>query len=116
MPPTADQRAKRRDAYLRSTYGVTEQEYQMLLRLQQGVCWICHRPPKARRLSVDHRHTKGERKLPTEQRRKLIRANVRGLLCSFCNRGLQVFRDKAELFSRAAQYLTTWPAKEVISE
>lgn len=31
--------------------------------------------------------------------------SVRGLLCPKCNRGLEFFRDKPELFDKAAKYL-----------
>lgn len=33
------------------------------------------------------------------------RESVRGLLCPKCNRGLEFFRDKPELFDKAAKYL-----------
>lgn len=64
-----------------------------MLRLQGGVCAICKKPPKTRRLSVDHRHDKAN---PV----------VRGLACMNCNyrllgRGL----DNAELHRAAAAYL-----------
>ena len=44
--------------------------YKKLFRAQGGVCWFCGRPPKRRRLCLDHNHKTGK---------------IRGLLCAFCN-------------------------------
>lgn len=38
-------------------------------------------------------------------RRWAKKESVRGLLCPKCNRGLEFFRDKPELFDKAAKYL-----------
>lgn len=67
-----------------------EGEYGLLLRMQDGVCAICWRPPRKYKLSVDHDHRSGE---------------VRGLLCHRCNRGLQWFGDDATRLNRAAHYV-----------
>jgi len=55
----------------RSRLGLTLDDYERLLATQGGVCAICERPPKKRRLHVDHDHATGK---------------VRGLLCFTCNR------------------------------
>ena len=55
----------------RSRVGLTADQYDELLARQAGVCAICGKPPKTRRLHVDHDHA--------TQR-------VRGLLCFVCNR------------------------------
>ncbi len=55
-----------------STYGITKEEYERLLRFQNGVCWICGRQPQTKRLAVDHDHKTGA---------------VRGLLCANNERG-----------------------------
>jgi Recombination endonuclease VII len=59
---------------LRSSYGLTVEQYQEMVRQQNGVCAICGRPPKGgkktKRLSVDHCHKTGR---------------IRGLLCTRCN-------------------------------
>jgi hypothetical protein len=66
-----------RNAYLYSTYGITEQEYDRLLAEQGGTCAVCHGPQIERNGSVyfhvDHNHTTGA---------------VRGLVCILCNRQL----------------------------
>lgn len=73
-----------------------------MLEAQDGGCAICGRPPKNQRLSVDHDHKTGL---------------VRGLLCWTCNhRVLGNVRDNVELLMKAAAYLTTPPAVDVIGE
>lgn len=62
-----------RDAYLRRTYGITEEDYERLLQRQKRRCAVCRRDASGfiSRLNVDHDHNTGE---------------VRGLLCTNCNR------------------------------
>lgn len=55
---------------LRLRYGMTENLYNEMLVKQCGKCNICHKPPKYKRLSVDHCHTTGR---------------IRALLCNECN-------------------------------
>lgn len=87
-----------RDRYLRTTYGLTQAEYDELVAHQDGKCAICGSPGK---LVVDHDHRQNGR--------------VRGLLCSFlCNyrllaRGL----DNARLHESAAKYLADPPAARI---
>jgi hypothetical protein len=74
-------------------YGLTIADYDRMVTAQQGVCWICTRPPSGgghRRLVVDHCHATGR---------------VRGLLCNLCNRGLGAFRDDPTLLASAIRYL-----------
>lgn len=66
----------------------------MILRIQHGVCAICHRPPSPTRcLDIDHNHKTGA---------------IRGLLCHLCNRGLAFFREAMDLL-RANDYLQRTP-------
>jgi hypothetical protein len=83
------------DKYLRRHYGIGADEYKRLLALNEGRCWICNKPPRSRRLSVDHDHKLG----------KGNPAAVRGLLCFKHNIGLQRFGDDPVLLRRAADYL-----------
>ncbi len=72
-------------------YGITEQDYQVLLAKQNGVCAICVNVcASGRRLAVDHCHTT---------------LAVRGLLCTKCNRGVGLFADSAARLRAAADYL-----------
>ena len=70
------------------------EEYERQLKEQGGGCWICHRPPKKKRLAGDHSHLTGKR---------------RALLCYVCNRflvgAIERFRVDPE---RLALYFKTF--------
>jgi hypothetical protein len=87
---------------LKVRYGITPEQYDALLEWQGGVCAICGKKPRGQaRLAVDHDHATGE---------------VYGLLCSKCNyRLLGVHRRDPALYTRAAEYLTVPPARQVLS-
>lgn len=76
-------RAKR-DYDLRRKYGIGVDEYDCLYEQQGGVCGLCGKEETARHrntlfsLAVDHDHSTGQ---------------VRGLLCSRCNRVLGQIED-----------------------
>jgi len=84
-------------------YGVGPGDYERQLAAQGGVCAGCGprtgRNGRTKRLAWDHNHTTGE---------------VRGLLCSTCNRTVGAFRDDAETFQRLADYLRNPPARAVL--
>jgi hypothetical protein len=61
----------KRRAYNLKQFGLTVEQYDEMLRRQGGVCAVCGRPPKVRRLNVDHDHA-------TDR--------VRCLACHLCNR------------------------------
>ena len=76
---------------LKRKYGLTVEEYEMMLNEQEGVCAICRKPPtKDRRLAVDHCHKAG---------------HIRGLLCTRCNVALGLFDEDAGRVLRAYDYL-----------
>lgn len=67
-----------------------------MLELQGGVCAICKKPPKKKRLEVDHDHRSGI---------------VRGLLCWKCNHLLlPPSGDDPALMRAASEYLEKPPA------
>ncbi|MCX4993427.1 endonuclease domain-containing protein [Streptomyces sp. NBC_00568] len=70
-----------------STYGLTEEEYDVMLAAQGGGCAMCGKVCRTgRQLAVDHDHLSGR---------------VRGLLCVACNQALGVYeaiRETAERF------------------
>jgi hypothetical protein len=71
-------------------YGITEQQYEMLLEVQGGVCAICKQScPSGRMLAVDHDHNTGR---------------VRGLLCMVCNNKLGHLENK-DWIEKAMKYL-----------
>ena len=61
---------KGKDYRFREVYGITLDEYEVLLARQGGVCGVCGKAPVKNWLSVDHDHETGK---------------VRGLLCMNCN-------------------------------
>ena len=82
-----------RDAVLRRKYGISQAEYDAMLRAQGGGCAICgNASPESRHkfFCVDHDHRTGR---------------TRRLLCDPCNIGLGKFKDSPELLRRAAIYL-----------
>ncbi len=101
-----------RDKYLRARYGITEQEYEIILASQGGTCGVCRRAPFNRRLSVDHKHVHRDKL----HRGKECRPRVRGLLCWRCNTALPKLQDNADLFRKAATYLDTMPAQSILQK
>jgi len=94
-----ERRLRQRAYYLRSTYGITLDEYDDLYEKQNGLCAICGGSELEmglslegvpRLLAVDHDHD-------TDR--------VRGLLCRQCNVGLGHFKDDPTLLRLAAGYL-----------
>ena len=82
---------------LMTVYGMTVEEYDTLLAMQNIRCAICEAKPRKARLAVDHNHKTGE---------------VRGLLCSRCNHKLLgSAKESPELLRRAALYLERPPAR-----
>lgn len=82
---------------LRRKFGITVEEYDAMLAVQNYVCGMCGRPEKVRRngrvlgLSVDHDHVTGE---------------IRELLCVRCNQALGVVEAYG---CSAAEYLGNGP-------
>ena len=87
-------RTKRRhkDSALRRKFGITHDEYDLMLLKQDNECAICRRKPRngEKSLVVDHDHKTGV---------------VRGLLCGKCNTSLGTFGDSIEGLERAITYL-----------
>lgn len=101
--------ARQHERRIMATYGLREGEYSLLYFGQGGKCAICRvATGRARRLAVDHDHAVAEM--------RGMRASVRGLLCSGCNRMLGRFRDDSDALMRAAEYLRDWPAKRILNE
>lgn len=77
--------------WLKWKFGITPEDYELMLAVQGGVCAICEQPsPRRTRLDIDHDHATGE---------------IRGLLCTFCNRAIGMLRDRPIVAARAARYL-----------
>lgn len=84
---------KRNNHYARE-YGISLDQYNELLKAQEGKCSICGatdpRHSHKESLIVDHCHKTGA---------------IRGLLCSPCNVALGHFQDSPSLLRTAAAYL-----------
>ena len=77
-----------RNLKLKHRYGITLEEYNNMIKIQNGKCKICGTSSK--KLCVDHNHT-------TKQ--------IRGLLCDNCNSGLGFFYDNPSFLKYAIDYL-----------
>lgn len=94
-----------RAVMLKVNYGMTLDEYDLLLGAQNGKCAICDEPPKEVRrgrhatlseaLDVDHDPNGG---------------TIRGLLCQSCNRGLAELQDDPSRLKKAIAYLEAPPS------
>ncbi len=74
----------------KSLYGITQEEYDQLLKQHRGRCAICKGTNNGKTLHVDHDHRTGK---------------VRGLLCTNCNHGIGKFGDDPQLMCTAIRYL-----------
>lgn len=83
-----DNKLKRLDWRFKKLYGITFDEYSVMVIEQLGCCFICKLPTYE--LGVDHNHKTNK---------------VRRLLCGSCNRGIGLLRDSPELCEMAAAYL-----------
>jgi hypothetical protein len=84
---------KRRETKLLEKYGITNDDYDRMLELQDGKCAICGTTEpgaKKKYFCVDHCHTTKK---------------VRQLLCTTCNVGLSRFYDNPDFLREAALYL-----------
>lgn len=84
-----EERKKRRTYQLKHLYGLTQEEYESLVKMQNAKCAICGKD-KSEPLNVDHDHT------------TLI---IRGLLCRECNRAIGFFGDDPKNLIKASEYL-----------
>ena len=83
---------RRKNNNLKRTFGITLDDYYVMLKEQGGGCKICGKAEGAtKKLDVDHCHTTGR---------------IRGLLCENCNRGLGLFYDNPDRLRMAADYLS----------
>ena len=83
---------KRKSYVLKSATGVTDTQYQDLLKLQDYKCAICNKTiaENQKNLGVDHCHTTNI---------------IRGLLCNNCNLGIGYFQDDINILRKTIEYL-----------
>lgn len=89
----SDNRARAR----RQKYNTTDEDYESMMLVQEGLCAICNQPELRKRrdgtdcpLVVDHCHRTGR---------------IRALLCSGCNLGIGHFREDVDVMREAIAYL-----------
>lgn len=97
---TAKYVATSRRAHWKHKYGITPEQYGVMLKEQDEVCAICKQPETAvnrvgqvKLLGVDHNHTT---------------KNLRGLLCDSCNKALGNMHDSRARLQSAIEYLNRY--------
>jgi hypothetical protein len=93
--PSNSARARKNNS-LKTTYGITIEQFEALYAQQNGECAICgtHKSLEFKRMKdslvVDHDHQTNA---------------VRGLLCQTCNSGMGQLKDSVDLLEKAIHYL-----------
>lgn len=85
---------------LKFKFGLTIEDYSLLLEAQDGVCAICGKDQLAKEgknLSVDHCHST---------------LKIRGLLCTSCNTMLGLTMEKTEVLYKAIEYIEFYKNNE----
>lgn len=91
-----EHKRRHRRSNLKRLYGLSLEQYDELLKQQNGCCWICGTDKPGGNhgnhgyLAVDHNHKTGE---------------LRGLLCSQCNLGVGHVRDNVDIVAEMINYL-----------
>lgn len=84
----------KRHYYLMRKFGISEEQYNKMLEEQNHSCAICKSKDsgdkRTTRLAVDHCHTTKD---------------IRGLLCSACNKAIGLLRDSPDILQSAIKYL-----------
>ena len=82
---------KQKGYWLKNKYGITLDEYEDLLTVQNNKCAICGTPePTGYNWHVDHCHKTG---------------SVRGILCSKCNQALGLVNENIEILKSMEKYI-----------
>lgn len=77
---------------LRNWYGITIDQYEQMIKSQDGLCAICSKIlDLGRGTHLDHWHSGDQR--------------IRQVLCNFCNSGLGMFKEDKETMLKAVAYL-----------
>lgn len=87
----------KKEAFIKSVYGITLSDYEAMLKKQGGVCAICGQKETRKnkytgicKLHIDHDHKTGK---------------FRGLLCHACNFAIGLFNDNTDILKSAILYL-----------
>ena len=93
-------------------YGISQDDWIALLKVQGWVCPICqkgNKRPKGKNAvwNTDHEHVPGWEAMPPEERRRY----VRGVLCHYCNHRRVNSRMPSAEAQRIADYLAAYEAR-----
>jgi hypothetical protein len=93
--------ARNPDYRLRYKFGMTQEQWNLMLESQEGLCYLCAEPldtvtPKKVHVDHDHDCCRGDRSCGT---------CVRGLACFSCNVGIAKFGESPERLRRVADNL-----------
>ena len=87
-----DNKRKYQNSRRKSTFGITQDEYENLFLAQKGMCAICSMAlPVGRGTHLDHCHRTGK---------------IREFLCTNCNTGIGKFKDNCDFLLSAIRYIT----------
>lgn len=86
-----------RNRNLKRLYGITLEEYELMLFDQNGRCALCFESLNEKVAHVDHDHDTGV---------------IRAILCGTCNSGLGMFHHSTEKLLRAISYLDSYKSVE----
>ncbi len=78
---------------LKQKYGVTQEQYEGLRKMQRNKCGICRTSFDETEPHLDHCHDTGK---------------VRGLLCANCNTGIGLFKHNAKRMEKAIAYVVKY--------
>ena len=89
---SAETKLRRRSRFLLKTYGITIEDYNHMLTIQNFTCASCkrHQSMFKKALVVDHNHKTGK---------------VRGILCSGCNLALGNISEDPDKLIKLAAYI-----------
>jgi len=101
MRSTPEAKLRARAGHLKRKFGMTVEQYDVMLAAQGGGCCICGRPPRDDiSLHVDHDHSTGM---------------IRGILCFRCNNALADFQEDPALLIKAAGYVSRSPGRDEVA-
>jgi hypothetical protein len=101
---------RRRGEWLKYKHNMTLEDYDILLKSQNGVCAICLQECKTKKgLAIDHDHSC----CPVD---RSCGKCVRGLLCSNCNGAIGMLQEDIVILNRAIAYLTSPPNSAMLDK
>ena len=82
-------------------FNITQEQYDSILQKQGGMCKICKKDNKGKRLCIDHDHS-------CCSGRYSCGKCIRGLLCNQCNRFIGEVNEDIDRLKSMVKYITTY--------